>query len=96
MPNPRSQPAEDDLQADKNLRRIDDLENFRKEFEGEKLYEKIADAVKKSKTVEQEIKKVAWSTIREKIIWIILGGVGIILTDLIIRAIPHILASIHG
>ena len=82
----------DDLQSSGNLKRIDELEAFRKEFEGEKLYEKIADAIKKSKTVEEEVKKVAWATIREKIIWIILGGLGIILIDLIIKAIPHIIS----
>ena len=41
----------DDLQSSGNLKRIDELEAFRKEFEGEKLYEKIADAIKKSKTI---------------------------------------------
>jgi hypothetical protein len=87
---------QDDLNIAGNVKRIDDLEAFRKEFEGEKLYEKIADAIKKSKTVEDEVKKVAWTTIREKIVWTILGGVGVIFIDLLLRVIPHILAAISG
>lgn len=89
------QQTDDDLNATSNIKRIDDLEAFLKEFEGEKLYEKIAAAIQKSKTVECEIKKIAWATIREKIVWIIIGGILVILTDLVIRAIPHIIASIH-
>lgn len=82
----------DDLQAEGNLKRIDDLEIFRKQFEGKEFYAKVAEAIKESRIVEGEIKRVAWATIREKIIWILLGGIGIMLTDLIVRAIPHLLA----
>lgn len=85
----------DDLQAEGNLKRIDDLETFRKEFEGKAFYAKIAEAIKESKLVENEIKRVSWIMIREKIIWIILGGVIVIFTDLLIRAIPHIISSIQ-
>jgi len=84
----------DDFDADAFTKKVDDLETFRKEFEGEKLYEKIGNAIQKSKVVESEIKKIAWTTIREKIVLIILGGVGIILADLIIRAIPNILKAL--
>ena len=90
MPKPDTT---DDLQTSSNLKRIDDLEGFRKEFDGEGFYAKVTTAIQKSKDVEGEIKKVAWQTAREKIVWILLGGVGIILTDLILRAIPHILNS---
>ena len=94
MANPKQQNEIDDLNASSNVKRIDDLEAFRKEFEGEKLYEKIAVAIEKSKTVEGEIKKVVWVTIREKIVWIILGGLGVILIDLLLRAIPRLISKI--
>lgn len=84
----------DDLQAGENLKRIDDLEDFRKQFEGKAFYEKIAEAIRESKLVECEIKNVAWLTVREKIIWIVLGGAGVVFADLLIRAIPHILTSL--
>ena len=93
MPNPRTTLDTDDLQTGSNLKRIDDLESFRKEFEGKAFYTKVAESIKESKLVEDEVKKVAWQTIREKIIWIILGGLGVIFIDLILRAIPSILSS---
>lgn len=87
-------PPADDLNANANIKRVEDLEAFRKEFDGEKLYEKIADAIKKSKTVEDEIKKVAWTTIREKIVWIITGAIGLVLTDILSRVIPDLIKLI--
>ena len=93
MSNQKIQPM-DDLQASGNLKRIDDLETFRKDFEGTEFYTKVADAIQKSKLVEDEIKKVAWKTVREKILWIILGGVGVIFTDLLLRAIPNLISLI--
>lgn len=84
----------DDLQAEGNLKRINDLEVFRKEFEGTEFYAKVANAIKESRLVEAEVKRVAWGMVREKIVWILLGGIGIVLTDLVIRAVPHILSFI--
>ena len=84
----------DDLQADANLKRLDGLEDFRKQYEGKAFEEKVANAIKDSRLVETEVKKIAWATIREKIIWIILGGLAVIFTDLIVRAIPNLLQAI--
>lgn len=81
----------DDFQTSSNLKRIDDLEGFRKEFEGEGFYAKVTTAIQKSKDVEREIKKVAWQTVREKIVWIILGGLGLVFIDVLIRIIPHLI-----
>lgn len=81
----------DDLQSSNNLKRIDELETFKKEFEKD-FHTKIANAIKESRLVEAEIKCIAWATIREKIVWVILGGASIIFIDLIMRAIPSIFA----
>lgn len=85
-----------DLNTDANLKRIGDLESFKKEFEGKEFDKKVLSSLQDSSTIQKEIRNMAWQTIREKIVWIILGGLGLIITDLIIRAIPHILASIGG
>lgn len=95
MSNSRLQ-SDDDLHADKNLQRIDDLETFRKEFQGKEFDKKILDSIKDSHPIREELQSIIWQTFRNKITWIILGFVGLILTDLIIRAIPHILATIAG
>ena len=82
----------DDLQTGTNLKRIDDLESFRKEFEGTEFYSKILKAIQESRSIEEEIKRISWKRIREKIIWLILGASSLILIDFIIRAIPHLLS----
>ena len=94
MPNPRTQPEADDLHTSTNLKRIDDLEDFRKEYDGKAFDNKVLQSIKDSSHIKEEIKKVSWQTIREKIVWAVLGGAGIVLTDLLIRVIPHILASL--
>lgn len=86
----------DDLQASANLKRIDELESFKKDYEGKAFDNKVLVSIQKDREIEAEIKKIAWCTIREKIIWIILGSVGVIFTDLLLRAIPHLLKSLTG
>lgn len=91
---PNLKPQTNDLQASDNLKRINDLEDFKKNYEGQAFDDKVLASLIKDRNIEKEIKKIAWQTIREKIVWIIIGGVGIIFTDLILRAIPHIIKSI--
>jgi hypothetical protein len=91
---PRPQP--DDLQASKNLERIDELEIFRKELEGKEFDKKVHTSILESHPIRAELERIIWGTVRGKITWVILGMVGLIITDLIIRAIPHILATISG
>lgn len=84
----------DDLQASANIKRIDDLESFKKDYEGEEFYKKVLTSIQKDRDIEKEIREIAWRTIREKIVWIILGGIGLIFIDLFLRIIPHLLKSI--
>jgi hypothetical protein len=88
-------PASDDLKADENLRRIDDLETFRKELEGKEFDKKVLQSLLDSHSIREELAKIVWNTIKNKITWIILAFIGVILTDLLIRAIPNILSAIH-
>lgn len=55
-------------------RRVESLETFKSEHEGEKFHSKVVDSINKSKEVEAAIIKVIWCAIREKIVWIIVGG----------------------
>lgn len=79
--------------VDKQQADLDDLKKCVKGLEGTEFYQKIATAIKESKLVENEIKKVAWATVKDRIVWIILGGLGIIFTDLVLRAIPSLLSK---
>lgn len=65
----------DDLQAEQNLRRIDDLETFRNEFEGLKFYEKVSTAIGESKAVEGKIKEVVWQLIKDKAVYFFIAAI---------------------
>lgn len=64
------------------------------EFTGTKLYEKVTEAVAKSKDVEAAIKAVVWDMMKSKVGIAMIALGGLILTDLVIRAIPNILKAI--
>lgn len=83
--------AKDDLQADANLKRIDNLESFRSEFEGKSFDAKVLASIKDSTHIRQEICNMIWETVRGKLFWVAVTGGSIVLTDLVIRAIPSIL-----
>lgn len=80
----------DDFDYDEYTDKMSAMETFMNDFEGEGFYQKICDAIEKSRLVEARIKKVTWETIREKIVWIILGAIGFVLLDLIRIAISNI------
>lgn len=86
----------DEFSSRQFAKKMDALETFKKEFEGTQFYEKVADAIDKSKVVEEAISKIVWTTVKNRIVWIILGCLGVVLTDLVIRAIPNILSAISG
>lgn len=51
--------------------RISALEDFQKEYIGEKFYEKICIAIDKSVPTQNKIKSLIWSAIKEKFLWFI-------------------------
>ncbi len=92
MPKPQDQ--QNDFRPEDYTSRVESLEAFKDSFEGVHFYEKVADALSKSKDVEREVKKIAWETIKSKIVWLILGGLAIIFTDLILKAIPALISRL--
>ena len=94
MANNRSQ--NDDLQTDANLKRIDDLEIFRKEFEGKEFDKKVLQSIKDSHPIRTELEGITWKTVKGKINYFFWGAVGLILMDLLLRAIPNLLSLISG
>ena len=86
--------GEDDFNPQDYTNRLDNLETFKQEFEGLSFYNKVKEAIEKSKDVNDLVKNLAWESIKQKLIWILLTGVGLIIVDLVLRAIPSILAKI--
>lgn len=75
---PNSPRQSDDLQANTNLQRIDDLEIFRSGFEGKEFDNKVCGAIKDSVPLQTEIKGLIWGVIKEKLFWVI-GTVTVLL-----------------
>lgn len=80
-----------DLNADANLKRIDELESFKKQYEGKEFDKKVLLSIQESSTIQKEIKSHAWQTIREKIVWILLGALSLVLIDILKEVIPRLL-----
>ncbi len=81
-----------DFDAEAYTKKVDDLEVFRKEFEGKAFDEKVIKSLQDSHPLREELGKIVWSTFRNKITWVIIGGISIVFIDLILRAIPSILS----
>lgn len=79
---------ENDFDKEAYTNRVTTLEQFKEDYE-KNFDSKVLSAIKKDREIEGEIKSISWKMIREKIIWIILGGVGIIFIDVLIRVIPN-------
>ena len=68
-----SKPEEkDDLNALDNIKRVENLEAFRKEFEGKEFDKKIIAAIEESSTLQKKIKSLIWETFKDKIVWVII------------------------
>lgn len=91
MTDPES-PQINDLRASDNLKRIDDLEIFRKGFEGKSFDTKVCEAIKDSVPLQHEIKTLIWGVVREKIFWII-GTIAVLLFTSFLTALVGRLAD---
>lgn len=89
MPTPR---PNDDLQADSNLQRIDDLETFRKSFEGKEFDSKVCSAIKDSVPLQAEVKALIWGVIKDKLFWV-LGTIAVLLFTSFLTSIVTKLAD---
>ncbi len=61
----------DDLNADQNLSRIDDLETFRKGLEGKEFDDKVCKAIQDSVPLQSQIKSLIWGVIKDKMVWVV-------------------------
>lgn len=57
------------------------VKNEIEELHGKKLDEKICKAIEDSTHIQGKIKKIVWETIREKILWILLTLIALLLWD---------------
>lgn len=94
MPNSSRQTI-DDSETSGNLKRINDLEEFRREFEGEKFYGRVVDAFQKSKEVDAEVRKLVWCTIKDKLVWIVLTLLAVIFWDVLKEVAVQVISKLH-
>jgi len=85
-----------DFNSEEYTKKIEGLDKFREEFSGKNFDKKICEAIKDSRELEKEIKTIVWETVKSKLVWIILTGLGLIFTDLLLKSIPSILSSVFG
>ena len=90
------QNTENDLRASDNVKRIDDLEVFRKEFDGKGFDSKVLQSIRESHLIREELAIIIWQTLKNKIIWIIIGALGVIFIDVMVRVIPHLFSLLSG
>jgi len=76
--------------------KLDNLDDFKKEYEGVNFHKKVQGAICESKLVEDEIKKIVWQVLKNRLAWVLLSGLGLILIDLLLRAIPGIIKAVSG
>lgn len=89
-------PKSNDFNVEDYTSRLSDLEDFKKEYEGEKFYEKIVNSFDKSKTVNDQLEIIVWKVIKSKLLWVMFTGLGLIFIDLLLRAIPSIIKSLSS
>lgn len=94
--NSNKQSETGDFKASEYASRVEDLEAFRQELEGTKLYSKIVDAICESTSIQNKIKEIAWQSFKDKILWFILGAVGLVAIDIFKDWIIHFLQTIHS
>jgi hypothetical protein len=100
QPTPPAQ-ASNDFDTKEITRTVDqhgtDLETIKKglaELQDKKLDEKICKAIEDSTHIQEKISGLVWKTIREKIVWIILGLAGIVFFDIIKTILLKLLALV--
>lgn len=83
-----------DFDAASHIKRVDELEAFKKEYEGKAFEDKVLKSIQDSKPISKEISSIIWETIKSKIIWIIATCLVLIATNFIISAMDEIVAKI--
>lgn len=87
---------QNDFRPDEYATKFENVEKFIDDLSGKNFDKKVCEAIKDTTSVEEQIKRVVWKTIKDKIIWIILGGLGLITLQIIYNFIPAIINKIIG
>lgn len=87
---------QNDFKPDEYATKFENVEKFIDDFSGKNFDKKICEAIKDTKSVEEEIKKIVWKTVKDKIIWIILGAIGLLIIQIVINLIPALTKKIIG
>jgi hypothetical protein len=74
---------ESDFIAEGATKRLDALDDFKREYEGLNFYNKVVEAIKESTAVQDQIKLVFTASLKEKIIWLLFGAVGLVIIGLL-------------
>ncbi|MFA5127928.1 MAG: hypothetical protein WC457_02925 [Patescibacteria group bacterium] len=85
MPRP-----DNDFNQEQYTQKVDALVVFKQEFEGKNFDNKICAAIKDSVPLQTEIKSLAWSSIKDKIIWVVAAIIVFISAQFVTCLIPKI------
>ena len=64
------------------------------ELKGKKLDEKICKAIEDSTHIQGKISDVVWKTVKEKIVWIIITLIALLIWDSLKTLISHLISKI--
>lgn len=92
--SPPKTPPTDDLRAGDNLKRIDDLETFRQGLEGKEFDKKVLLSIQESHSIREELKKVGWILLKEKILWIVIGASSFVILGLLKELLMKLITKI--
>ena len=88
--------VKNDFNPEDYVDRVGELEKFKEEFSGKNFDKKVCESIAESTAIQEKIEGIIGKTFKNKIVWFILGGLGVIFADLILRAIPSILGFISA
>lgn len=63
-------------------------------FDGRDFDDKVLKAIKDFKPIQDEISQITWVTLKHRILWIFLTGIGLLIMDFLIRLIPILMGAI--
>lgn len=87
---------QNDFKPDEYATKFENVEKFIDDFSGKNFDKKVCEAIKDATGIQETIKDLVWKTIKDKIVWIILGAIGLLALQIIINLIPAITKKVIG
>jgi hypothetical protein len=87
---------QNDFKPDEYATKFENVEKFIDDFSGKNFDKKVCEAIKDAIGIQETIKEIVWKTIKDKIVWIILGAIGLLALQVIISLIPAITKKVMG